>query len=368
MGIYKVIPCDRYNLALSLESIIKNKCSIYQFLQFANLDEIIVEIETYYTRKPQFHAKGMFILAVAYHFYNKSYEKLLASISPLDIELLNFENRELPKKSSLNEFIIHRIGEEKLELLMQKLAILLYNLYSIEKTKKIGNEDSTPLEASRYDKNAKYNPHYKCKMDKAHITMFETVPLYMSYTSGTEGDNPESIKNMKVLSKLGIRFNYMNKDGSYDSFENYADTYALLGAKPNIAPAENAVINKEGTIERINDFINSKKYWKQGLSIKDPVEKKLKFFYQKGGLRKEQVGKYLRNKVIENGVDETIYPLRKHQERIHNHIKQTVKFDVRRVHKKTKKLHTLWSLISYQILCLSTIQNNLNPNEFGFIQ
>ncbi|RXG33371.1 transposase, IS4, partial [Methanohalophilus sp. WG1-DM] len=31
--------------------------------------------------------------------------------------------------------------------------------------------DSTPLEASRYDRYADYNPHYKCKMDKAHITM-----------------------------------------------------------------------------------------------------------------------------------------------------------------------------------------------------
>ncbi|KXS43630.1 MAG: transposase, IS4, partial [Methanohalophilus sp. T328-1] len=42
--------------------------------------------------------------------------------------------------------------------------------------------DSTSLEASRYDGYADYNPHYKCKMDKAHITMIGTLPIYMTHT------------------------------------------------------------------------------------------------------------------------------------------------------------------------------------------
>jgi hypothetical protein len=309
----------------------------------------------------------MFILSIAYHFYNKSYEKLLADISILDIQILKFENRELPSKSSLNDFIIHRIGENNLEKFMRKFAWKLYCLGKLNKTKLIGNEDSTPVEASRYDNNAEYNTHYCCRIYKAHITMLETIPLYMSFTNGLSGDNPESLSNMKTLKDIGITFHIINKDGSYDSFENYASTYVLLGAKPNIKPKENAVINEDGKIERINHFINKTKYREQGISIRDSLKLKLNFLFSQEEKRKEQVGAYLRNEVLINGLDEDAYPLRKHQERIHDHMKGTVKFNVRRLHNKQKRLHSLWRFISYQLLCLTALQNQMNPNEFGFI-
>lgn len=358
---------ERYNLEITLESIIKTRGSIYQFLLFAEIDDIVVEIEKLYTRKPQYHAKGMFMLAVAYHFYGKSYDKLLADISVFDIEILKFEKRELPSRGALNDFIIHRVGEEILEILMKKFAWKLYCLGKLNKSKVIGNEDSTPVEASRYDRYADYNPHYKCKMYKSHIIMLETIPLYMSFTDGLSGDNPESLQNMPVLKELGITFHVMNKDGGYDSYENYATTYILLGAKPNIKPSENAKINDEGSIERINHFLNKKKYREQGISIRDNIRLKLSFLYSQEERRKEQVGAYLRNQVLELGLDEEAYSLRKHQERIHDHMKSTVKFDVRRVHNKQKKHHIKWSFISYQLLCLTALQNRLNPNEFGFI-
>lgn len=250
---------------------------------------------------------------------------------------------------------------------MNKFAWKLYCLGKLNKKIIIGNEDSTPVEASRYDYNAEYNTHYNFRIYKAHITMLETIPLYMSFTDGVAGDNPESLKNMVVLKKIGITFHIMNKDGSYDSFENYANTYVLLGAKPNIKPKENAVLNNEGTIERINHFLNKTKYRKQGISIRDSLKVKLNFLFSQEEKRREQVGAYLRNDILENGLDKDAYPLRKHQERIHDHIKGTVKFNVRRLHNKQKKLHILWSFISYQVLCLISLQNQLNPNEFGFI-
>jgi hypothetical protein len=363
----RTINHEIYNLELTLESIKNYGGSIYQFLQFVNIDDIVILIEKLYKRKPQFHANGMFKLAIAYHFCGKSYEKLLADISLFDIELLNFKNRELPSKGTLNTFIIHRIGEQMIEKIMKKLAWTLYCTSKISKQKLIGNEDSTPVEASRYGYYANYNPHYKCKMYKSHITMLETVPLYMSFTPGLTGDNPESLKNMEILNKIGITFDVMNKDGGYDCFENFAKTNILLKAKPNINTAKNAIFNKEGTIERIDNFINKKKYRDQGISVRDSIERKLFFFYSQDNKRKEQVGMYLRNQIIEYGLDYKAYPLRKHQERIHDHIKQTVKFNVRRVHNKQKKHHTLWSFISYQILCLTALQNKLNPNSFGFI-
>ena len=41
--------------------------------------------------------------------------------------------------------------------------------------------DSTPLEASRYDFFSDFNPYYGCKMDKAHITMIGTFPIFLNY-------------------------------------------------------------------------------------------------------------------------------------------------------------------------------------------
>lgn len=51
--------------------------------------------------------------------------------------------------------------------------------------------DSTSLEASRYDNHADYNQHYQCKMDKAHITMVGTYPIFMTHTDGNASDSPE---------------------------------------------------------------------------------------------------------------------------------------------------------------------------------
>ena len=59
--------------------------------------------------------------------------------------------------------------------------------------------------------------------------------------------------------------------------------------------------------------------------------------------------------------------MRAHQERIHDHLKQTVNFNVRRMHNKKKKHNIIWKFITYQILCLTALQNELNPNEFSFI-
>lgn len=363
----KIVNHDRYSLELSLESILKEGGSIYQFLQFAEIDDIVSEIEKLYSRKPQFHVKGMLLLALAYHFYGKSYEKLLSEITLFDIEILNFLKREMPSKSLLNNFILHRIDEEKLDSIMKSLGWKLYCLSKMKKDLLIGNEDSTPVEASRYDKYADYNPHYKCKMFKAHITMLETIPLYMSFSSGLSGDNPESLKNMLTLKEMGIKFHIMNKDGAYDSYPNYASTYVLLKAKPNIKPSEKAVFNKDGSIKKIDYFLNKKKYREQGISIRDSLNRKLNFLYSQEERRKEQVGAFLRNQVIINGLDEEVFSLRKHQERIHDHIKDTVKFDVRGVNNEYKKHHIAWSFITYLMLSLTALQNELNPNSFGFI-
>ena len=81
---------------------------------------------------------------------------------------------------------------------------------SPEKEAKI---DSTPLEASRYNKHADYNPHYECKMDKAHITMVGTYPVFMTNTKGVASDSPELINHIEALKKMNADLELYSADG-----------------------------------------------------------------------------------------------------------------------------------------------------------
>ena len=118
---------------------------------------------------------------------------------------------------------------------------------SPEKEAKI---DSTPLEASRYNKHADYNPHYECKMDKAHITMVGTYPVFMTHTKGVASDSPELINHIEALKKMNADLELYSADGGYDSFLNHSDIWYHLDAKPIISYPSNAVINQEGEKEK----------------------------------------------------------------------------------------------------------------------
>ena len=122
--------------------------------------------------------------------------------------------------------------------------------------------DSTPLEASRYDKYSDYNPHYGCKMDKAHITMIGTYPVFMTYTGGVYGDSPQLPDHIDALLEMGANIDEFYLDGSYDSFKNHADIWYKINAKPMISLSKDAVINKEGNLKRVNHWTN--KMWKLG--------------------------------------------------------------------------------------------------------
>ena len=166
-----------------------------------------------------------------------------------------------------------------------------------------------------------------------------------------------------------------------------------MNAKPIISYASNAVINQEGEEERINHWVNKK--WKIGGDVHAPMENKLKFLYEIGRKeheirRKEQVGMYLRNQNIRdldtthwnsmpvpagmylrnqnirNKAFDDQYKKRTECEKIHGHIKGTVKFDIRRVRNQSRKLYSLLSFITYQLLVLTEIQSEVgDKNLFG---
>ena len=107
--------------------------------------------------------------------------------------------------------------------------------------------DSTPLEASRYNKHADYNPHYECKMDKAHITMIGTYPVFITHTKGVASDSSELINHIEAsdsfelinhieaLKKMNADVKLYSADGGYDSFLNHSDIWYHLDAKPIIS-------------------------------------------------------------------------------------------------------------------------------------
>ena len=72
----------------------------------------------------------------------------------------------------------------------------------------------------------------------------------------------------------------------------------------------------------------------------------------------KQVGMYLRNQNISDESFNEQYKKRDECEKIHGHIKCTVKFDIKRVRNESRKLYSLSSFIVYQLLVLTEIQNN----------
>jgi hypothetical protein len=295
-------------------------------------------------------------------FRKLSYDKTISSLTEEEAIILSFfdENDQikLPSGGTLHHFVKYRLGEKGINDVMMLIGEKILELSS-EKEAKI---DSTPLEASRYDMYADYNVHYGCKMDKAHITMVGTYPVFMTHTNGVAGDSPELIKHIKALKNMDAKIESYSADGGYDSFDAHADIWYHLNARPIISYASNAVINKEGGKERIDHWVN--KNWKIGGDVHSPMEDKLKFLYEIE--RREQVGMYLRNQNIVDKLFKDLYKKRAECEKIHGHIKQVVKFDIRRIRNQSKKLYSLINFVAYQLLVLAELQNKVeNRNSFG---
>jgi hypothetical protein len=347
---------------ISLEDLIKDGSSLIEFLSFLDIGDIEEHVQAnYYERKPQHNVGAMLRLSVVYYFYgDRGYGRIIESLTEHELRLLKL--KKPPSPSALHHFIHCRIGESGFMKLMEMIAPKLDKFAEQNGIKHL-SQDSTPVEASRYDKNADYNPHYQCMMYKAHITMKGTIPLLMTFSSGNSGDSPYLNPHAYKLNELGITGEFMDLDSAYDSFENHALVKHVIGAYPYIGLKETSVMHDEGKLEAINHWCN--KLWKEGGNSNAPMNEKLDFLFEQG--RIEQVGMYYRNKNL-RGMPKDKTDLRAAQERIHSHIKGTVKFDVRNRQNSKKSLHLLAAFVSYQLLVLAALQNGLNPNEFGFIR
>ncbi len=362
--------CMRYkgvHFEDSLDSHLnKENISICQFLHFLCIDDVAKHVErTYYTNKSwhyRYDVSSMIKLFIVKCFRQLSYKKTISSLTDEEAILLSFCDESgviiIPSGKTLHNFVKYRLGERGLNEIMMLVGEKIIKISKIKEAK----IDSTPMEASRYDKHSKYNPHYECKMDKAHITMIGTYPVFMTHTDGIAGDSPQLKVHIEALKKMNVDLEYYSADGGYDSFANHADIWYHLDAQPLISYSANAVVNQEGTSERVDHWVN--KMWKIGGDIHDKMDKKLKFLYGNG--RVEQVGKYLRNQNIIDKEFDGNFKKRKECEKIHWHIKDTVKFDIRGVRKVSRSLYAFLNLVSYQLMVLNELQNQCtDKNSFG---
>ena len=214
--------------------------------------------------------------------------------------------------------------------------------------------DSTPIEASRYDKYAKYNPHYSCKMNKMHIFHLNEFPLYEIFTDGNVHDAPYAIPLGEKIIQMKPNMVTIQLDGGYDSFTIYAGYWKIFQIQPLIDPSSNAIINDEGTIERIDHWINKK--WIIGGNIRDSIENKLLFLMENG--RERQVGMYLRNKNLLNPNFKNEYKSRGDCERTHSHMKRMFNFKVKWIQNRSKEFYMALNFIAYQTVLLARLFNN----------
>jgi len=346
---------------LTLREILPNQMSVCQYLQYVDLyhlERYVVE-NCYKTGRERtiYDPLTMLKLIIVKFFRDASYADTLRSLTEQDCRYLGLpwtaEGYIVPAKSTLHHFVKYRLKEEGVKHLMEIVGSLICRISTEHK----GIMDSTPVEASRYDKNADFNVHYDCKMYKAHIFHLGDIPLFCHFSDGNASDSTHAIDMITGVEKMNPKITAVFADGGYDAFQIHADIHQILHAKPYIQFRETAVVHEEGTEGRINHWIN--KMWKLGGSLTAPLRQKLEFLYTNG--RPEQVGMFMRNQNIVDPQLSVVYAKRGDCERTHNHIKSIMKFDVRRLINESKPLYVLANFVVYQILLLGHLQNNILP-------
>lgn len=230
-------------------------------------------------RKWEFPPILLFKLLIVKTFRQLSYRRLVSSLTTDDCEFLGINEIEpgifsIPSASTLHDFAYNRLGPDGLKAIMHSNGVQICQ--SIRNG--TGMIDSSPIEASRYDKYARFNSHYNCKMYKMHIFHLDDIPLFHLFSEGNEHDAPYAIPLAEKVRYMFPSLKKIQLDAGYDSFLIHASFWKIFKVKPLIEQRENKKINFEGTDERIDHWVN--KLWKKGGNIRDSIDKKLEFLYR----------------------------------------------------------------------------------------
>jgi len=265
----------------------------------------------------------------------------------------------IPNPATLHHFVKYRLGVEGMKRLMCLVgeAIILWAENEV-----VGIIDSTPIEASRYDKYAPFHPHYSVKMDKAHIFHLGPYPLAMVYSCGTDADITHLLPLLEHVGSLKPNLARVLLDAGYDSYEGHAQVWYHLNARPYIDIREGAVIQNEGSEERIRHWVN--KLWRAGGDIHAPLTQKLQFLFRNG--RVEQVGMHFRNRNLLDPELSTLMRNRGECERVHGRIKASVTFHLKGIRHESRELYMILNFVAYQLLLLTGLRARVeNPTHLS---
>lgn len=351
---------------------------ISELLKYGCFKGLSDDIERDYYHGHHLHYRPELLLKLAFiKFFRKvSYDKLIDTLYPEDIEnLLTKDELELfyhgrmnlPSGKTVFHFLHYRLGDEGIKKVMRYFADEL--IFYLNQHANRGNwsyliVDSTPLEASRYS-DADFNPHYEIKMSKAHIISFFGYPLLMRYSDGNQNDAPygrvliDDVAELKRQPKADAFL----ADKGYDNFKTYAAAVQKLHTKPYIQIRENAIIAKGSLPDAIKNRVN--KLWKEGGNPKESIEKNLEYLFNYDTKYWGIVGGYYRNQSLEN-MDELNAALTKRGlcEQRHAQYKELVKFDIKNYRKYLREFNVTMNFITMQALFIVNLQNGLLNTQF----
>lgn len=306
------------------------------------------------SRKWEYPPILLFKLLIIKVYRKVSYRRLIYSLTPEDCAGLGIQESEpgiflIPSASTVHDFAYNRLGLDGLNKIMKLNGSIVCQ--SIRNGN--GMIDSSPVEAARYDKYAKFNPYYGCKMYKMHIFHLNEIPLFEIFSEGNEHDAPYAIPLVEKIIPMVPDLKCLQLDAGYDSFMIHATLWKIFRIYPLIDQSSNAVINYEGTEKRINHWVN--KLWKKGGNPHDLINRKLDFLFDNG--RAEQVGMYIRNQNILNPNFKNLYKSRGDCERTHSHMKHTFNFSVKWIQNRSKEFYVALNFIAYQTLLIARLLN-----------
>ncbi len=219
---------------LTLREIASNRIPISQYLQHIDWYFLVQNVEhnCYKGRANHFrHDPQIMLKLIVVKFYRQqSYRDKLSPISDENCRYLGLPWKDdryaYPAPSRLHHFVKYRRKEDGLEMLGK--------IFCRDSAETTGILDSTQVEASRYDQYAEFNPHYRCKMYKAHLFHLGNFPVACCFSGGKEYDSSYASDLIKGVEAMKSKITAVFADAVYDAFQIHADIFHYLYAQPYI--------------------------------------------------------------------------------------------------------------------------------------
>jgi len=273
-------------------------------LSLLDLEFLRVELRKFYAeewRWRKFDCIAMLKLDIFRIFKKKDFTGVIRYLAanPHEARLLGFS--ELPSEKTIWHWEKVRIGGSGWKHLflagIRKIRFLLVS-FGIVIGKHLG-QDSTPVESTREDKNARFNPHYKLKMHKGHILLDAEHHLPLNYAGSGglayDGDYllpliDESERNLEAVAEDCVA------DDHYGSFENHAHMH-MRGCNLIVKPTESDVYHPEADENGLRQEYQKLREVEGWLPLDIiSLRQLLEFLYIHGKI--ELVGMFFRNALV----------------------------------------------------------------------